>query len=104
MAIGAHQDDIEFMAYHGIQTCYLKKDFWFGGVTCTDGAGSARSGKYAHVTNDQMMFIRAEEQRTAAKIGQYSFMHQLAFTSSHIKLKETRNDCTVKLLEILAKA
>ena len=41
LAIGAHQDDLEFMAFHGINTCYGDEGLWFGGVTCTDGAGSA---------------------------------------------------------------
>ena len=40
LGIGAHQDDLEFMAFHGILECFAKTDQWFGGVTCTDGAGS----------------------------------------------------------------
>ena len=44
LGVGAHQDDLEFMAMHGILECYEKDDQWFGGVTCTNGAGSARTG------------------------------------------------------------
>ena len=42
LGIGAHQDDLEFMAFHGIAACYDSDTEWFGGVTCTNGAGSAR--------------------------------------------------------------
>src|ERR1035441_1255603 len=38
LGIGAHQDDLEFMAFHGILECYASAKKWFGGVTCTDGA------------------------------------------------------------------
>ena len=40
LGIGAHQDDLEFMAFHGILACYDCTDRWFGGVTITDGRGS----------------------------------------------------------------
>jgi LmbE family N-acetylglucosaminyl deacetylase len=45
LGIGAHQDDLEFMAFHGILACFrMRDDRWFGGVTCTNGAGSSRTG------------------------------------------------------------
>lgn len=40
LAISAHQDDIELMAYHGVLQCFGKKDAWFTGVVTADGAGS----------------------------------------------------------------
>ena len=46
LAVGAHQDDIEFMAMHGILECFRQTDRWFSGITVTDGAGSPRSGPY----------------------------------------------------------
>jgi LmbE family N-acetylglucosaminyl deacetylase len=85
LGVGAHQDDLEFMAMHGIIQCYDKTDQWFGGVTCTNGAGSARTGEFAHVTDEEMQAIRAEEQREAARVGHYSFMAQLHLSSSSIK-------------------
>ncbi len=36
MAIAAHQDDIEIMAYDGILKCYNKDDQWFFGVVVTN--------------------------------------------------------------------
>ena len=85
LGIGAHQDDLEFMALHGILECFQKPNQWFGGITCTDGAGSSRSGPYAAYTDDQMKAIRVEEQKTAATIGQFSFIAQLGHPSSHAK-------------------
>ena len=90
LGIGAHQDDLEFMAFHGIATCYGQVGAWFSGITCTDGSGSARSGAFADKTDAEMQTIRANEQRRAAKIGQYSYVEQLGFTSAAIKDPATR--------------
>lgn len=87
LAIGAHQDDLEFMAFHGISTCYDMDWPCFGGVTCTDGGGSAREGKYADYSDDDMKAVRIQEQRKAAEIGKYSFVDQLGFSSAEIKTK-----------------
>ena len=95
LGIGAHQDDLEFMAFHGILACFAKEDQWFGGVTCTNGAGSSRSGPYAHFTDEHMMTIRRQEQNTAAVIGGYAAMFQLDYPSSAVKSPtagELKND------------
>lgn len=85
LGIGAHQDDLEFMAFHGILECYHRQDQWFAGVTCTDGAGSARTGPYEHFTNEEMMQARVQEQDMAALVGRYGSMIQLAHPSAAIK-------------------
>jgi len=85
MGIGAHQDDLEFMTYHGILSCYANPKKWFAGVTCTNGSGSARTGAYAETTDAEMMSIRRQEQNTAAMIGQYGVMIQLDYPSSAVK-------------------
>lgn len=85
LGIGAHQDDLEFMAFHGILSCYNNSEKWFGGVTCTNGSGSARTGPYAGTTDQQMMDVRRQEQRTAAIVGQYGAMFQLDYPSSAVK-------------------
>lgn len=54
LAVSAHQDDIEFMAYAPIAACFGAPDKWFGAVVVTDGAGSPRSGLYADYTDEQM--------------------------------------------------
>ncbi len=85
IGIGAHQDDLEFMAFHGILECFVNNSKWFGGVTCTNGAGSARTGNYEKFTNAQMIAIRRAEQNRAAIVGQYGAMIQLDYPSDTIK-------------------
>ncbi len=85
LGIGAHQDDLEFMAFHGILACYDRTDRWFGGVTITDGRGSSRAGQFKEWTDDQIAAERIREQDAAAVIGQYSFMAQLGFGSAAVR-------------------
>ena len=85
MGIGAHQDDLEIMAFHGILACYGLSDRWFTGVTCTNGAGSPRAGVYAACTDEMMQQIRKREQRQAAAVGQYAAMFQLDYASAVAK-------------------
>jgi LmbE family N-acetylglucosaminyl deacetylase len=101
LGIGAHQDDLEFMAFHGILECRNGKSKSFGGVTCTDGAGSSRAGKYKNYSDEQMMAVRRREQNKAAKIGSYGVMIQLDYPSRALK---SATDVTVKddLKRILA--
>lgn len=85
LGIGAHQDDLEFMAFHAISECFGQPDRWFCGVTCTNGSGSPRAGVYASFTDDQMRQVRRVEQRTAASIGRYGAMLQLDHPSAVVK-------------------
>lgn len=85
LGIGAHQDDLEFMAFHGILACYDRADRWFGGVTITDGRGSSRAGKFKDWTDDQIAAERIREQEAAAVIGQYSFIAQLGYGSAAVR-------------------
>lgn len=85
VGIGAHQDDLEFMAFHGILACYHNSKLSFGGVTCTNGSGSARTGPYANFTDDQMMAVRRREQNAAAVVGRYGAMIQLDYASKVVK-------------------
>jgi LmbE family N-acetylglucosaminyl deacetylase len=85
LGVGAHQDDLEFMAFHGILECFHAEDRWFGGVTCTNGAGSSRTGGYADYTDVQMMAVRRDEQEKAAVVGRYGVMVQLDYPSSAVK-------------------
>ena len=85
LAISAHQDDIEFMAYAPIAECFGKADKWFGGVVVTDGAGSPRSGLYADYTDEEMKEVRIAEQKKAAAVGEYSFQMLLGHPSKEVK-------------------
>lgn len=85
LGIGAHQDDLELCMPHGPLECFGRRDRWYTGVTCTDGAGSPRAGLYADCSDEDMKRVRLEEQRTAARIGRYSTMLQLGYSSGQIK-------------------
>lgn len=85
LGVGAHQDDLEFMAFDGIARCFHAEDRWFGGVTCTNGAGSARAGAYASFSDAEMQAVRREEQNLAARVGRYGFMAQLDHPSRNVK-------------------
>ena len=101
LGIGAHQDDLEFMAFHGILECHASKSKWFGGVTCTNGSGSARAGRFKNLTDEQMMAVRRREQNRAAKLGKFGMMIQLDYPSSLVK-SATDAALTVDLEKILA--
>jgi LmbE family N-acetylglucosaminyl deacetylase len=85
LAVGAHQDDLEFMTLHGILECYQRSDRWFTGVTVTDGRGSSRIQEYAGYSDDQIQAVRRHEQRKAAFVGEYAAAIQLDFPSSAVK-------------------
>jgi LmbE family N-acetylglucosaminyl deacetylase len=85
LAIGAHQDDLEFMAAHGVVECFQTPVRWFTGVVVTDGGGSARDFEYKDYSNEQMMAVRTLEQRKAAYVGEYSAMLQLGHPSTAVK-------------------
>ncbi len=85
MAISAHHDDIEIMAYHGIEKCFGRNDEWFCGVVVTNGAGSPRDGIYEKYTDEEMQRVRRLEQKKAAYVGEYGAVALLNYTSSETK-------------------
>jgi len=102
-AIGAHQDDLEIMAYHGILECFGKKDQHFAGVTVTNGAGSPRDDLYASYTDDDMQKVRRVEQRKAAYVGEYSAQVFLDYTSGAVKDKNN-SDVVADVKQLLSAA
>jgi len=88
---------------HGILACYDSPDRWFGGVTCTNGSGSARTGAFAAYTDAQMMTVRRDEQREAARLGQYGFIAQLDYPSADVK-NPGRRHLTDDLFALLSAA
>ena len=101
LGVGAHQDDLEVMALHGILACYKQSEKWFGGVTVTNGAGSSRINEYADYTDEQMQDVRAEEQRKAAVVAEFGFVAQLGYPSSTVK-QPGNSDFAVDLRTILS--
>ncbi len=81
LAIAAHQDDLEIMAFHGIQACFRREDRWFCGVVVTDGRGSPRDALYKDYTDDAMWEVRRMEQMKAAIVGEYGALVLLDYPS-----------------------
>jgi len=102
LAISAHQDDLEIMAYHGIAECFGQRDRWFTGVVVTNGAGSARNGIYGNYTDADMQRVRITEQRKAAYVGEYACQLQLGFTSAQVK--DPQQTAVVEDLEAILRA
>jgi len=100
MAIGAHQDDLEIMAIDGILRCFHQEDKWFTGIVVTDGRGSPRDGLYKDFTDDDMMTIRATEQKKAAIVGEYGALILLNYPSSYVK-EGSNKDPVDDLIHIL---
>ncbi|MBX3176193.1 MAG: PIG-L family deacetylase [Candidatus Hydrogenedentes bacterium] len=85
LAIGAHQDDLEIMAYDGIVQCYQQPDKWFTGVVVTNGGGTPRSGIYGNYSDADMIQVRNKEQKKAAFVGEFAAQFLLDFPSGRVK-------------------
>ncbi|MEE4660067.1 MAG: PIG-L family deacetylase, partial [Halieaceae bacterium] len=85
LGIGAHPDDLEIIAIHGILACYQASDAHFTGIVACDGSGSPRDGAYAGFDNARMAAQRRLEQRQAAELGAYNAVIQLGFPSDAVK-------------------
>ena len=85
LGIGAHQDDLEIFAIHGILEAFDAPQKYFTGVTVTDGRGSPRSGPYAFMSDEDLWKVRIKEQKKAASTGKYLAQIQLNYPSNCIK-------------------
>ena len=85
LGIGAHHDDLECMAAHGILACFADAQRWFSGVVVSDGAGSARDFAYQAHSDAQMKAVRRAEQKKAAYIGEYGAQFLLDHPSTAVK-------------------
>lgn len=102
LGIGAHQDDLEIMAIHGIGPASKRSLEKFAGVTVTDGRGSPRKGRYKNLTDDELAKIRHGEQNRAAALGNYAAQFQLDYASRDIKGRDPkRNDDLVAVIRAI---
>ncbi|HXE72857.1 MAG TPA: PIG-L family deacetylase [Candidatus Nitrosotenuis sp.] len=85
VGVGAHPDDLEFMAWHPVLECFHDPDRWFGAITVTAGRGSSRTRMYADYTDEDMARVRLQEQKRAALIGEYGALVWLDFTSDEVR-------------------
>ncbi len=88
LAIVAHQDDVEILAYSGIEACYRDEKEGFAAIVVTSGVDSPRKGKYKDVTGEQMGEIRREEQIRAAELGDYQELVMMGYESSTVRNNE----------------
>jgi len=108
MAISAHPDDLEIMAFDGIIRCFHQENKYFSGVVVTDGSGSPRDKVYKDYTDDQMREVRRVEQKKAAMVGEYAAMALLDYPSSAVKdasnkdpVEDLQNILTTALPEVV---
>ena len=103
MCVGAHPDDVEIAACHGILECFGKPDRWFMGVVVANGSGSPRDDLYADYTDEQMVAVRRVEQKKAAYVGEYCAQAFLDYTSAAVK-DPSNADVVADLKKIIAAA
>lgn len=102
LALGAHHDDLEIMAFDAIAACYDDPASWFTGVVVTDGRGAPRSGTYAEHTDDEIAVIRRDEQKEAARIGRYGAQLLMDFRSAEVK--DSANSSVVEAISDVLEA
>jgi len=90
LAVAAHQDDLEIMAFDGILACFGRADRWFCGVVLTDGSGSPRDGLYRYHSDAAMRAVRRGEQKKAAVVGEYAAQVLLDYPSAAVKDRANR--------------
>jgi LmbE family N-acetylglucosaminyl deacetylase len=103
LAISAHQDDIEIMAYDGISRCFGREDSWFMAAVVTNGAGSPRNGLYADYSDERMQQVRKIEQKKAAFVGEYSALALLDYSSATVK-DPADSDLSAEISELILAA
>ncbi len=83
LGIGAHADDLEIMAVHGILECFEQAERWFAGVIVSDGVGSPQ--RDARLGADELRLVRRREQERAATLGKYGAVVFLDHPSAAVK-------------------
>jgi len=101
LGIGAHPDDLELGGVWGVVSCAGRVDRWFTGVTCSDGAGSARGATTAGIDDAELVARRRDEQRAAARVGGYGLQVQLGHRSADVRDPESREVLVAELARII---
>ncbi len=99
VGIGAHADDLELMAFHGIAHCLATPGCWFAGVVASDGARAPRAGRFAGLSDAELRTQRRAEQRAAAARGRYAAVAQLDYSSPAVAATSALCDDLVALLD-----
>src|SRR5262245_28670338 len=90
VGVGAHADDLELMAFHGIAHALSTPGAWFGGVVLSDGARAPRTGRFSGLSDAELREVRRAEQRAAAERGRYAAVVQLDYASPAVLTGDDR--------------
>lgn len=101
LAVGAHQDDLEIMAAHGIVECFQQPARWFTGVVVSDGSGGAPALPPREQKSEEVTARRRSEQRKAAFVGEYAAVVQLGHPSSAVKDRVQADVVVRDLVQVL---
>lgn len=85
LGIGGHPDDLELVLFPAISHCFEDPDRWFTGVVCTDGGGSPRGGRFAGLSDADLVAERRREMVTAAHLGGYGALVPLDHPSAEVR-------------------
>lgn len=99
LGVGAHPDDLEIMAFHGILAGIQNRKNKFFGIIVTDGAGSLREDPHKKMSETRFAEIRRHEQVRAARIGKYGGILFLNHSSG--EAKNPKDDSIVSELKEL---
>jgi LmbE family N-acetylglucosaminyl deacetylase len=83
LGVGAHADDLEIMAIHGILEAYERPERWFTGVIVTDGVGGPSLANAESAA--ELRVVRRLEQERAAVLGKYGAQVFLDHSSAAVK-------------------
>jgi LmbE family N-acetylglucosaminyl deacetylase len=83
LGIGAHADDLEILAIHGILACFRQPERWFCGAIVTDGVGAPQGA--TPLARDALRAERRREQERAATLGEYGAQVFLDYPSGDVK-------------------
>jgi LmbE family N-acetylglucosaminyl deacetylase len=101
VGIGAHPDDLELGMPAFILPCVDSSVEQFAGVTCSDGVGSFRAKGFEHLTSEQFVRVRLEEQLAAARLGNYSAQVMLGHPEPSISDGSALSKMTDDIEEVL---
>ena len=85
LGIAAHPDDLEIMAFHGIQAARAEERGCFTGIVLADGRGGPRNELTRTLSADELHLLRRQEQRAAARLGQYGAVVFLDYPSAALR-------------------
>ncbi len=94
LAVSAHKDDVEIMAFDGIVQSMT--GLGFVAAVLTDGGACPRGSAYVDLSDEQMAKVRTFEQKNASEIGGYEKLFLFERKSAEVK------NCDKKLVEEVA--